>query len=114
MNKEITTTQPETPTPAAPRAFAAPPVDVFENEDVLRVITEVPGVAAEDVKIDLEQDILSLQASRKDQPLDYRRRFSLSVQVDSEAVKADLEHGVLTIDLPKAQAAKRRSIPVAG
>lgn len=94
------------------RAFATPPVDIFESNDAFKLIAEVPGVTAGDVSVSVEQDKLTLRASRSDQALDYRRRFTLNVPVDVENVKATLEQGILELDLPKAASAKPRSIPV--
>lgn len=108
---ETNTNNAPVPRPEA-RAFAAPPVDVFESKEAFLVTAELPGVKAEDVKIGLERDELSLEAPRADQPLDFRRRFSLSVPVDADRVSARLEHGVLRVELPKAEEARPRSIPV--
>lgn len=107
-----TETQVATPMPEVPRAFAAPSVDVYESKDAYLVTAELPGVKVEDVKVDLEQAEVSLEARRSDQPLDFRRRLTLSVPVNAEAVTAKLEHGVLRLELPKAESAKPRTIPV--
>lgn len=98
---------------AAPRAFAAPPVDVFESKEGFVLLAELPGVNAEGVSVNLEREVLSIEARREDQSLDYRRRFELSVPVDADRVQAKLEQGVLRIELPKAASARARSIPVA-
>ncbi|MEL6189342.1 MAG: Hsp20/alpha crystallin family protein [Myxococcota bacterium] len=94
------------------RAFATPPVDIYESNEAFKLVAELPGVTAEGVKISLEQDELTLEASRQDEALDYRRRFTLNVPVDAENVKAALDKGVLELDLPKAASAKPRTIPV--
>lgn len=95
-----------------PRAFAAPPVDVFESKEAFKLVAELPGVSLDEVALTLEQDVLTMQASRGDQPLDYRRQFTLKVPVDRDAVEAELKEGVLTLTLPKAASAKPRTIQV--
>ncbi len=107
MNTEIVNQATETP-----RAFAAPPVDVYESKESFLLLAEMPGVRPEDVKIDLERGTLALEAKRHDQALDYRRRFNLGVPVDADRVLARLENGVLRVELPKAPEARPRSIPV--
>ena len=116
MNDELTKTQ-DAPTPlegrvAPARAFATPPVDVFESKEAFLLWAELPGVKAEQVAIDLERDVLTVEATREDPPLDYRRRFTLSVPVDAEKVSAALDDGVLRVELPKAASALPRTIPV--
>lgn len=97
---------------AEPRAFAAPLVDVFEDEASFVLLADLPGVRAEGISLDLEKQDLTLAARREDQPTDFRRRFSLPVAVDAEGVKARLDHGVLRVEVPKAAEARPRSIPV--
>lgn len=118
-NIELTTAQPTSAEPATTpspttetRAFAAPPVDVYESKESFLLIAELPGVRSEDVEISLEKGELTLEARRGDQPLDFRRRFALSLPVDADRVSARLEHGVLRVELPKAEEAKPRTIPV--
>lgn len=104
-------TTPSTTTDA-PRAFATPPVDIFESKEAFKLITELPGVNPDEVDITLEQDVLTLRAPRADQALDYRRRFTLNVPVDPEGVQAQLRDGVLELSLPKVASAQPRTISV--
>lgn len=108
MSTELTHREPH----EAQRAFATPPVDVFESKDAFLLLAELPGVRTEEVEVHLERETLSIEARRTDQPLDYRRRFELSVPVDAERVVAKLEQGVLRLELPKAESARPRAIPV--
>jgi HSP20 family protein len=100
------------------RAFA-PPVDVFEGEEAILVLVDVPGVTQEEVTLRLEKDELSLQARRPDPAgrgagIEYRRVFAVPPDVDGEAVTADLSRGVLKLTLPRKASAKPRQIQVRG
>lgn len=97
---------------AGARGFSTPAVDIFESDAAFRIVAELPGVVAEDVSLSLEPESLTLSAPRRDQPLDYRRKFTLSVPVEAEKVEARLEDGVLELELPKAASAQPRAIPV--
>ena len=103
-----------------------PTTDIFETDDALTMVMEMPGVDKTNVDINLENDVLSV-AGRIDfskyeklQPVyteynigHYRRTFSLAPnRVDQGGIKAEMKDGVLTLTLPKAQQAKPRRINV--
>ncbi|HEX4574373.1 MAG TPA: Hsp20/alpha crystallin family protein [Gemmatimonadales bacterium] len=103
-----------------------PPVDIFEEADAIRIVAEVPGLKPEDVKISLENNVLTIHGT-KDQVAEERtervhryertygrfeRGFTLPATVDANGIKAAYEHGVLTVTLPKAEKAKPRQIAV--
>lgn len=103
-----------------------PPVDIFEQPDAIRITTEVPGVKPENVKISLENNVLTIHGS-KDQVSQERtervhryertygsfeRSFTLPTTVDATNIKASYENGVLTVTLPKVEKAKPRQIEV--
>jgi HSP20 family protein len=106
------------------RAFL-PPTDIFESDDVLTIVMEMPGVDREDVDVNVENGVLRV-AGRLDfskyegmQPVyteynigHYRRSFSLSSKVDQDRISAQMQDGVLTLLLPKAEEAKPRRISV--
>jgi HSP20 family protein len=107
---------------APTRAFI-PNTDIYETEEALTVVLEVPGVERSNVNISVEDGVLSIEGridSSKYKDLvpiyteysvgDYRRSFSLSSQIEQQKIKADLNDGVLTITLPKAEQAKPRRI----
>lgn len=96
----------------AQRAFAVPSVDVFESKLDFLLLADLPGVAANDVKIEVDRGTLSLKAPRKDQALDYNRKFRLNVAVDPEGIEAKLEFGVLRLRLPKSKSAQPRTVAV--
>jgi HSP20 family protein len=103
--------------------YIAPPVDIYELSDKLMVLADVPGATHESIRVNLEDNILTIQASthkdRQVQPLyrefqlmNYYRQFQISEQIDTENIGAELKHGVLHIELPKVEKAKPRQIEV--
>jgi len=103
-----------------------PPVDVLEEADAIRIIAEVPGVKPEDVKISVENNVLTIQGTKEQVAEErtervhryertygaFERSFTLPATVDANNIKASYEHGVLTVTLPKVEKAKPRQIPV--
>jgi len=126
-----TTDQMRSVTPSADKSLAtrddalyiAPPVDIFETEDTLTVIADLPGVSKDAVDIRVEDDILTIKgkASYKRpenmilEEFDlqgYFRQFQLSDEVDQSKISAETNNGVLTITLAKAEKSKPRRIKV--
>lgn len=111
------------PEAAADRRWVAPRVDIYENDDEVLLLADLPGVNKKDLSINLDKDQLTLEAtagsSRGETPLrgefgrvDYRRAFVLPGGIDADKVTADLKQGVLWLHLPKAAALKPRQITV--
>ena len=114
--------QQESTVPA--RAFL-PPTDIFESEDALTIVMEMPGVDREDIAVNVENGVLNVEG-RLDfseyegmQPVyteynvgHYRRSFSLSSKIDQDRISAQMQDGVLTLLLPKSEEAKPRRISV--
>jgi HSP20 family protein len=112
----------ETTIPA--RVFV-PTADIYESQDALTVILEMPGVEKNDVDVRVEEGMLKIEG-RLDlskyqglQPLyteynvgHYARSFRLSSKIDQNAIGAELKDGVLSLTLPKAEEAKPRTIQV--
>ena len=103
--------------------YLSPPVDIYEEDDVLKVIADLPGVDKDSVDVRVNDNILTIQGKAKDDTPGsavYReyelgrffRQFELSDAVDADKITADLKHGVLTLVLPKAEKAKPRQISV--
>jgi HSP20 family protein len=100
-----------------------PATDVFETEEALTVVLEMPGVSKENVNIQLENDVITVEG-RVDfsnyeglQPLyteynvgNYRRSFQVSSKIDQERISAELKEGVMTLVLPKSEKARARKI----
>lgn len=109
-----------------PGIVFTPEVDIFEDERHLTLLADMPGVATEDVKIDLNDSVLSIAGEVK--PFEggdetdvliefeigrYYRQFTLSEAIDQNRIEARLEDGVLRLILPKAEKAIPRRITVA-
>jgi HSP20 family protein len=103
-----------------------PPVDIFEEEDAIRIMTEVPGVRPTEAKISLQGNVLTISGSKE--PMSeggteqvhrsertygtFERSFTLPATVDEHGIKASYDLGVLTVTLPKVEKAKPRQIQV--
>ena len=88
-----------------------PAVDIYENSDGLTLVADLPGVGRERLSLGVEQGVLTIEASTAGNYA-YYRRFQLPEHLDLDHVAAELKHGVLTLRLPKAEAAKPRKIAV--
>jgi HSP20 family protein len=115
-NKEETT---------IPTRMFVPVADIFEGENDLTVILEMPGVEKNNVDVRVEDGVLNVEG-RLDltkyqglQPLyteynigHYSRSFRLSSKIDQNKIAAEMKDGVLTLRLPKVEEAKPRTIQV--
>jgi HSP20 family molecular chaperone IbpA len=111
-----TTTQ-SVPAPAAkPRTRAVtwlrPTVDVWEKDDGLLLFLDVPGVAPDAFEIRAEGSTLTVQGVRASGDRGWHRVFTLPPTIDATQIAAKAENGVLTLTLPRAEAAKPRRIEV--
>jgi HSP20 family protein len=102
-----------------------PVADIFETDQALKVVVEMPGVAKENVDVGVDNDVLTI-TGRIDlskyeglQPVyteynigNYSRSFQISGKVDQDGIKAELKDGVMTLVLPKSEKAKPRRISV--
>jgi len=108
-----------------PGPVHAPAVDIFESADRISLFADMPGVRAQDLKIDLRDAVLTLSARvtppgsaneaivlRESVPGTYFRQFTLSEMIDQTKIDAKLADGVLRLDLPKLERAKPRQITV--
>jgi len=103
-----------------------PTVDVEERENEFLVSVDIPGVEKKDVKVSLENNILTIKGERKMERSEeegtyhctercygtFSRSFTLPRTVDASKIHAKNKEGVLTITLPKAEEAKEREIVV--
>ncbi len=104
----------------------SPDMDVIEDDDNIVVKAELPGFKSEDVDVRVEGDLLTIRGEYHEESekkegqyhLKERRQNSFSrsiplpVGVDADKAKAEFEHGVLTLTLPKNEDAKPRRISV--
>ena len=108
-----------------PARYYVPATDIYETEDALTVVMEVPGVERKDIDINLERDVIRVEAHidpAKYEGLDplyteynvghFARSFSLSGKIDQQQIGAQLEDGVLTLTLRKAKDAMPRRIEI--
>lgn len=104
----------------------SPAVDILETEDHLALKADLPDVKIDDIDIRVENNMLTLRGHRKFEKDDnvkgwhriersygeFTRTFQVPSTVDTEKVAADYKNGVLTISLPKKDAAKPRQVKV--
>jgi HSP20 family protein len=76
-----------------------PVVDIFEEEDHLLVMAELPGIAKEDVKIEIQEDVLLISAERGDTK--YRKEVLLPRDVMRRKLQVSCKNGILEIRCPK-------------
>jgi HSP20 family molecular chaperone IbpA len=108
-----------------PGRFYVPHTDVYETEDALTVVMEMPGVDRKDVGVELKEGVLRVEGKIDFskyggmEPVyteynvgHFGRSFALSERVDQERIAAQLEDGVLTLTLPKTAEARPRRIAI--
>ena len=108
-----------------PGVVFTPDVDIFENDKQITLLADMPGVAADDINIDLNDNVLSISGEVK--PFQdegesnvlvefeigrYSRQFTLSDVIDQGKIEAKHDDGVLRLTLPKAEKAVPRQIAV--
>jgi HSP20 family protein len=105
----------------------SPAVDIFETENELVLKADVPEVSLQDIDVQVENQTLTLSGERKFAAEDnskgfhriersygqFTRSFSVPATVDAEKVSAEYHDGVLTVKLPKKEAAKPRQVKIA-
>jgi HSP20 family molecular chaperone IbpA len=102
-----------------------PAVDIFETEKELTLLADMPGVKVKDLKIDLNDSVLTITADEaaqekpgeRDVLREYRtgsyyRQFTLSDVIDQSKIEAVFKDGVLRLTLPKVEAATPRKIEI--
>jgi HSP20 family molecular chaperone IbpA len=125
VSGESTTPAPEA-TPPQPQIVFTPPIDIFETDDGLVLLADLPGVTAETLELQVQDNKLTLFGRVSEQaPADARllhreyqvghflRSFILSDEVDHERISAKLNLGVLEVMLPRIKRAEPRRIQVA-
>ncbi len=103
----------------------SPAVDIFETDEAITLLADMPGVKAETIKIDLKDNILTLQGEadtpeskeevdvlREYRAGRYFRQFTISEIVEQSKIEASLTDGVLQLVLPKVERMKPRQITV--
>lgn len=102
-----------------------PQVDIYETKDGLWLWADMPGVDEESLNVHLDNGVLTIEGQvdvKQYEDMDplyteynvgnYVRRFTLSNDVDSDRIVARMQHGVLALEIPKAERAKPRRIAI--
>jgi HSP20 family protein len=104
----------------------APPVDIYETENEIVMVAEVPGVDEKDVDVEVKDNLLTIKGERRMEKSvkeesyhrveraygGFTRSFTLPQAVDSEKITATYNRGVLEIRLPKPEKAKTHQIKI--
>lgn len=107
------------------RPVYVPRTDIFETDDGLVILADMPGVSADAVDVTLERQVLTIRGRTADsqpqgfsavygeyRPGDYERAFTLSEDFEAERIEASCKKGVLRLFLPKAGPAQTQRIQV--
>lgn len=103
--------------------YVVPPVDIYDTPEGLVLLADLPGVAKEDLNVQVDNHVLTLHARarhmapgeplyREYELVNFFRQFELNEDVDQERLAAQLNHGVLTLRLPRVERAQPRKIAV--
>jgi HSP20 family protein len=105
-----------------------PAMDIVENEEGYVVKTDLPGIKKEDLNVTVKDNLLTIEATSSSEevekegesvikierrPGNYQRSLRLGNAIDESAIEAQYVDGVLTLTLPRAEAATSRKIDVA-
>ncbi|WP_375565822.1 Hsp20/alpha crystallin family protein [Oceaniradius stylonematis] len=107
------------------RPLYRPATDIFETDDHVVLVADMPGVGPDDIDVTLERRVLTIrgqahppapegyrQAYGEYSTGDYERVFTLSDDIDQDDIRASTTNGVLRLELPKAASAKPKRIEV--
>lgn len=92
----------------------APAVDIYENQDELLLVVDLPGVAPQGVSVDYDAPELRIRAQREDTSdgASYFRAFRVDERIDPNGIEAELRNGVLSVHLKKSAELRPRRIEV--
>lgn len=104
----------------------SPNVDIAETDDQYELKAEIPGLSKKEIKISVENNVLTLSGEKKHEEETnkknfhrietsygrFERSFQLPEQVKAEEIKARYNNGVLTVEIPKAEKVKPKEIAV--
>ena len=121
QKKELTPKEEKT----VPTRYYVPAADIYETDDALTVVMEIPGVEKKDVNVVLESDVLRVEGQIDYSKYEgfepvyseynvghYARAFTLSGKLDQDGITAELDDGVLTLTLRKSKEALPRRIAI--
>jgi len=128
--QQVTTQQSGQPAPEGAertrtRSVVAPRTDIYETDDGLVLLIDLPGVGRDAVEVLLERNVLTIRGRTEDRPpegfspiyreyrpADFERSFTLSDELDAERIEAQVKDGVLRLFLPKVGPAQTKRIQV--
>ncbi len=107
------------------RKVFAPAVDIYETNEAIILLAEMPGVDEKTIDVTLDNDVLTLRGQvNYDIPEgyelvyneydlgDYERSFTVNEYIDVDKIEAEYHNGVLTVTLPKAEPVKAKKVQV--
>ncbi len=107
--------------------YLRPAVDIFEDTNGITLMADLPGVSSDRLNIEVDRNTLAIEGQVSfDMPKDmealyadvratrYQRTFTLSNELDTDGIKADMKDGVLTLNVPKRAEHQPRRIEVQG
>jgi HSP20 family protein len=103
-----------------------PRADIVDEKDAVKIDIELPGMTKDDIKVTIENDILTISGERKAESRQedknyirteraygsFSRSFTLSDEIDTEKINADYKNGILSLTLTKQEKAKPKEISV--
>jgi len=116
--------EPASGEPTREGVYYSPVVDIYETDEKITVVADMPGVLKENVEVDIKDGVLTISGAVEQVPErlkpvyreydvgGYLRRFTIGDKIDSEKISARLDAGVLTLDLPKADRLRARRVEV--
>jgi HSP20 family molecular chaperone IbpA len=93
------------------RQARVPRADIYENEQELMLLADMPGVTSEQLKLAIKPPELRIEATGAETGA-FARTFTIDERIAVSDVSAELKNGVLTVKLPKVASQKPRQIPI--
>lgn len=104
-------------------SYVTPRTDIYDVEDGLNVVVDLPGVEKDGLNVQIEDNVLTIEGKialqdekdyllREYEPSNFFRQFELTDAIAQDKISAELKNGVLNLSLPKAEALKPRAIEV--
>lgn len=107
------------------RPVASPAADIYETDEAIVVVADLPGLDQSCVRVELDDEVLRIRGTAPVGPVelespdlqefcvrDFERSFAIHVPVDRDHVRAQMKHGVLTVTLPFAPQIRPKAIQV--
>lgn len=107
------------------RAVYVPLVDIFESEDQLLLVADMPGVDEQGLDLTLDKNVLTIKGTISEEPPagfaqayteygvgDYERTFTIPNEIDRDGIQATIRQGTVKVTMPKSKQAQTRKIAV--